>query len=356
MKIILVTDAWFPQINGVVTTLSHVGKELEANGHTIDVVHPGHFRTVPCPRYPEIRLSVFPGRSVRRRLQQANTDAVHIATEGPLGFAAWRYCRRHRIPFTTSYHTQFALYLRKYMGLPTSLGYRGLRWFHNRAQRTLVPTASIHRELAAYGLTNLVTWTRGVNTELFTPSDKALYAHLPRPVYVYCGRVAIEKNIEAFLACDLPGSKVVIGDGPAMKAMRARFPAVEYLGFKRGAELAAHLAAGDVFVFPSRTDTFGVVMLEAMACGLPVAAFPVAGPKDVVRPGKTGALHEDLRTACREALTMHPSDCRAQALEYSWSRCAAMFLDNLAPIRRAKNKGNTIRQIPSPRTAQATDW
>lgn len=331
MKIALVTDAWFPQINGVVTTLSHVREELEAQGHVFEVIHPGLFRTIPCPKYPEIRLSLFPGRTVKRLLREANADAIHIATEGPLGLSAWRYCKRKRLPFTTSYHTQFALYLKKYIGLPTSLGYRGLRWFHNRAERTLVPTPSIKRELTGHGFTNIITWTRGVNTELFRPYGKEPYAHLPKPVFVYCGRVAIEKNIEAFLGCDLPGSKVVIGDGPAMASMRAKFPNAHYLGFKKGEDLARHVAAGDVFVFPSRTDTFGVVMLEAMGGGLPVAAYPVTGPIDVVRQGVTGALHEDLRTACLEALKMNPEDCRAQAVEFSWKRCAEMFLENLAP-------------------------
>lgn len=330
MKIALVTDAWFPQINGVVTTLSNVCRKLEAGGHEIMVIHPGLFRTLPCPRYPEIRLSILPGRKVRRLLREASVDAIHIATEGPLGLAARRWCRRRGVPFTTSYHTQFALYLRKYTGLPTRIGYAGLRWFHQRAERTLVPTSSVHQELRSRGFTNTVVWTRGVDTVLFRPAEKTLYAHLPRPVFVSCGRVAVEKNIEAFLSLDLPGSKVVIGDGPAMSTMRAKFPKAAYLGFKQGEDLARHVAAGDVFVFPSRTDTFGVVMLEAMACGLPVAAYPVTGPVDVVRDGLTGAIDENLRSACLRALEMNPTDCRAQAMEYSWKRCAEIFFENLA--------------------------
>lgn len=332
MRIALVTDAWKPQINGVVTTLERVTTLLQQQGHELLIIHPGLFSTFPLPKYPEIRLAITPTRRLKRMLTAFAPEAIHIATEGPLGFAARRLCRRRDWRFTTSYHTQYAQYGRAYFRIPPRWSYAVLRRFHNAAACTLVPTPSVQRELKQHGFTNTVVWTRGVDTRRFRPAaEKNLY-HRVRPIYLYCGRVAREKNIEAFLSAELPGTKVVIGDGPAMGALKSRYPHVVFAGFRTGDDLARHVAAGDVFVFPSRTDTFGVVMLEAMACGLPVAAYPVTGPIDVVRPGVTGVLHDDIATAARQALALDPRDCRAQALEYSWERCAAIFHEHLVPV------------------------
>jgi glycosyltransferase involved in cell wall biosynthesis len=331
MRIALVTDAWLPQVNGVVTTLIHVQEELEALGHEMFVIQPQLFRTVPCPKYPQIRLSLATVGSVAKLLRDAEVNAVHIATEGPLGLGARRYCARRGIPFTTSYHTQYAQYLKKYLGVPHGWTYRGLRWFHNGAQRTLVPTNSIVRELSERGFENLRVWTRGVNTELFKPYGKDLYGEDPRPIFLYAGRVSREKNIEAFLDAKLPGTKWVVGDGPSMGELKRRYPSVRFVGFKHGEELARHYAASDVFVFPSLTDTFGIVLIEAMACGVPVAAYPVAGPIDIVEAGVTGELDEDIATAATRAIELDPAVCREHALEYSWRRCAEIFYENLAP-------------------------
>ena len=337
MRIAMITDAWFPQINGVVTTLNNVKSELQRDGHDVLVINPSQFRTVACPRYPEIRLALLPGRRLRRMLDDFRPQAIHIATEGPLGLAGRRFCRRAGMPFTTSYHTQFALYLKIYFGVPRDWTYRLVRWFHAAAARTLVPTASVGRELESRGFRNLVVWTRGVDTDLFKPRTSHQYPD-PRPVFLYVGRVAHEKNIEAFLKLDLPGTKVVVGDGPAMNELIRRYDRARFVGYKHGLDLAAHIAAADVFVFPSSTDTFGVVMLEAMACGLPVAAYPVTGPIDVVSDGISGVLHEDLRLAALKALQISPASCRQYALGFSWRRCACMFLENLAPIEVAETR------------------
>jgi glycosyltransferase involved in cell wall biosynthesis len=331
MRIVLVTEAWHPLVNGVVRTWTHVTRELAALGHEVLVIHPRLFRTVGMPRYPEIRLSLLPGRKFRKMVQDFAPAAVHIATEGPLGQAARRYCLRRGLPYTTSFHTQFAPYLKIYYGIPPTLTYRFLRWFHGRAQRTLVPTNSVRAELQSYGLANLVVWGRGVDTKLFHPQGQSLPG-LPRPIFLTAGRVALEKNIEAFLALDLPGSKVVVGDGPARVALQRKYPSVTWTGYLHDEELARYYSAADVFVFPSRSDTFGNVMQEANACGVPVAAYPVTGPIDVVQPGVTGVLHEDLRTACLEALKVPPAGCRAYAEARTWRHCAQIVLDNLAPI------------------------
>lgn len=329
-RLCLVTDAWLPQVNGVTTTLSRCVEELEVLGTTVAVISPQLFRTVPCPRYPEIRLALTGARGVWRHLEAARPDAVHIATEGPLGLAARRWCRRRRRPFTTSFHTRFPEYLRVYTGLPESLGYRLLRWFHGPAAATLVPTDSVRRVLEARGFSGVVTWARGVDTELFQPRAEPFFPGLERPVFLSVGRVAPEKNIEAFLGLELPGSKVVVGDGPAREALQRRYPEVHWAGYRFGEELARHYAGADVFVFPSRTDTYGIVMLEANACGLPVAAYPVTGPVDVVQPGRTGVLDEDLRVACLAALELDPRECVAWARSQSWRRVAELLADHLA--------------------------
>lgn len=328
MKIAIVTDAWHPQTNGVVQTLSITIEHLIRFGHRVLVVEPSRFRTVACPTYPEIRLAWLPYRQVHRMLREFDPHAVHIATEGTLGTAARRWCRHQDIPFTTSYHTQFPEYLRARAPIPLALSYAHLRRFHGAAQRTMVSTPSMQRQLEQRGFANLARWTRGVDTELFRPRAKD-FLSLPRPIAMYVGRVAVEKNIEAFLEMRFPGSKVVVGDGPARVTLAAKYPMASFVGYQRGEALAQHMAAADVFVFPSLTDTFGLVMLEAMACGVPVAAFPVTGPVDVVRPGVTGSLNPDLAQATREALQMEPGACRDYALQNTWEQAARQFLGNL---------------------------
>ncbi|MEO3430361.1 glycosyltransferase family 1 protein [Pelagibius sp. CAU 1746] len=335
MKILLASDAWHPQINGVVRTLNRVREELEARGHSFEVICPGQFRTFPCPSYPEIRLAVLPGIGMAKRIEALGADAIHIATEGPIGLAVRNYCVKRGLPFTTSYHTRFPEYLSARLPLPVSWGYAFMRWFHKPSRATMVATDSMKRELEAEGFRNLADWTRGVDTALFRPAaPKALDGlNLPRPVHLYVGRVAVEKNIRAFLELPLPGSKVVVGDGPQRAELQAAFPEVYFAGAQQGEELAAHYASGDVFVFPSRTDTFGLVMLEALASGLPVAAYPVPGPLDIVDGAGVGALNEDLRMAVDEAIKQPRSACRSHALRYSWAACAEMFLQNLSPLR-----------------------
>ncbi|HKJ10473.1 MAG TPA: glycosyltransferase family 1 protein [Gammaproteobacteria bacterium] len=328
MKIAIVTDAWKPQVNGVVRTLARTGEELQARGYRVCFVTPQSFTTVPCPTYPSIRLALWPGRRLADLLDRCAPTAVHIATEGPLGLAARAYCRSRGLAFTSSYHTQFPEYVRLRAPVPLALSYRFLRWFHGAARRTLVATPSMRRQLVGHGFRNVVIWSRGVDTELFRPRAKD-YLQAPRPIAMYVGRVAVEKNIEAFLALDLPGTRYVVGDGPDLDTLRRRHPQVRFTGFKFGEELARHLAAADVFVFPSRTDTFGLVMLEAMACGVPVAAYPVTGPVDVVREGVTGVLDEDLRRATLQALELSARACRAYALEHTWRTATRQFLEHL---------------------------
>ena len=331
MRITIVTDAWAPQVNGVVRTLHTTAACLEDAGHTVQLITPDRFRTVPCPTYPEIRLAVLPQRKLARLLDGFAPDAVHIATEGPLGHAAHRIVRRRRWPFTTAFHTQFPEYLRLRAPLPVSWSYAYLRRFHGVAAATMVPTRSQLAKLAARGFTNLKLWQRGVDTEIFRPDDP-LRLPYQRPLHAYMGRVAVEKNIEAFLDLKLSGTKLVIGDGPDLGRLRARYPDAVFVGAKFGRELARHLSAADVFVFPSRTDTFGLVMLEAMACGVPVAAFPVQGPLDVIDHRHTGVLDDDLALAIKGALTLNRADCVAAAGAFTWARCTAEFASHLVPI------------------------
>lgn len=328
MKIALITDAWQPQVNGVVRTWTETLRELVAMGHAVTVIHPGLFLTCKAPAYPEIRLALFPGRGVRRILDRERPDAIHIATEGPLGTAARRHCLRRGLAFTTSYHTHYAHYLKIYFRIPRRLTFWRLRHFHAPARATLVPSPSVKTELEERGFKQVVVWGRGVDTHRFQPSPAFAWG-LPRPVFVYVGRVAAEKNIEAFLRLDLPGSKVVVGDGPMKASLQKRYPGVHWAGYHFGAGLAERYAGADVMVFPSRTDTFGVVMLEANACGLPVAAYPVTGPRDVVIPGVTGELDEDLQTACLRALKVDRESCHAHAMTQSWRRAAQVVVDNL---------------------------
>ncbi len=293
------------------------------------MITPEGRRTVGCPTYPEIRLALFAGRGIRKDLDEFRPDCIHIATEGPVGMAVRRYCLARGLKFTTAYHTQFPEYVRARVPVPVSVTVKLLRWFHGPAVRTMVPTAGVKRLLDDRGFENAVIWTRGVRCNIFNPDDPVDY-DLPRPIWIYTGRVAVEKNIAEFLDLDLPGSKVVVGDGPDRKRLTALYPECHFIGYKFGRDLARHVAGADVFVFPSKTDTYGIVMLEAMACGLPVAAFPVTGPIDVIRHGQTGILNTSLKHACNAALNLNPEDCRRYAASRSWQNSAEQFLSHLA--------------------------
>ncbi|MEO6697703.1 MAG: glycosyltransferase family 1 protein [Gammaproteobacteria bacterium] len=328
MKIVLVSDAWFPQINGVVTTLFKTKQELEKLDHHVITITPDQFKTIPCPTYPEIRLALNPVKKVRELLETLQPDAVHIATEAPLGMAARAWCLKHNFPFTTSFHTRFPEYVKLRFHIPLTLTYALQRWFHGASQYTMVATEALKQELEKKGFRNLVIWSRGVDTALFRPREKNLLTY-PRPIFAYLGRVAVEKNIEAFLKLDLPGTKYVIGDGPDRVKLTQRYPEVVFVGFKTGEDLALHLAQADVFVFPSRTDTFGLVVIEALACGVPVAAHPVRGPGDIIINGEFGFLDEDLQNAALKAVTLDPKRCRTAAMNYTWAACTQQFLSHL---------------------------
>lgn len=332
MKIAIVTDAWEPQVNGVVTTLRTTQQTLNQLGNTVEVFTPSNFKTIPCPTYPEIRLAINPKRRLKKALAVFAPDAIHIATEGPMGLAARSICKKKNWAFTTSYHTQFPEYIRERFPIPLKISYAFFRWFHSAATRTMVGTQRQEDLLISNGFKNLVRWPRGVNTNIFKPSEKS-FLNDPRPIYVYVGRVAVEKNIQAFLELDIPGTKYVIGDGPAHPELKNKYKNIKFVGYKFGEELAKYIAASDVFVFPSKTDTFGIVMLEAMACGVPVAAYPVTGPIDVVRNNKTGCLNEDLAQAVECALKLDPKDCLEQASEYTWEKASKMFAANTTAVK-----------------------
>ena len=331
MRILIVSDAWFPQVNGVVRTLDTMRQEITATGHDVVMVTPDRFRTVACPTYPEIRLAYWPWGRVARMIEDASPCAIHIATEGPLGFAARRFCIRRGLPFTTAYHTRFPEYVWPRLGVPVAWTYALLRAFHRPSSGMMVSTKTIRRDLEARGFARIRDWTRGVDTEQFRPRAKDAL-DLPRPIHLFVGRVAVEKNLPAFLGLHLEGSKVVIGDGPQLAALRSRFPDASFLGARHGEELARLFAAADVFVFPSLTDTFGLVLLEALASGVPVAAFPVPGPIDVIRDPRVGCLHPDLAQAIATALTLSADDCRTYALGFDWQASAEQFLANLQPF------------------------
>ncbi len=360
MKVLLVTDAWAPQVNGVVRSLSRTRDFLVRTGHEVEVISPRGQRTLPCPSYPEIRLTLRPGRAVRQATRNRRFDAIHIATEGPLGIAARAWCIDQGLRFTTSYHTRFPEYLRMRAPVPLATGYRLMRWFHGAAARTLVRTGTQRRLLARRGLRNLQIWPGAVDTDQFRPCGKEAL-DLPRPVSMYVGRVAPEKNLAAYLDLDLPGSRVIVGGGPMLERYRRRYPGVHFLGYRHGEALAHTLSAADVFVFPSLTDTLGLVMLEAMACGVPVAAFPVPGPADVVLDGATGALDEDLREAVFRALAIPGEDCVDYAQAHSWERAGEVFVSLLEPAERAAesspvellpyNSGACPSPLPVPKRA-----
>jgi glycosyltransferase involved in cell wall biosynthesis len=336
MRILIATDAWHPQVNGVVRTLTSLARSASALGAEIDFLTPDGFPSLGVPTYPGLRIALPNRREIARRIKAASPDAIHIATEGPIGWAARAYCRRHKLAFTTSYTTRFPEYIAARSILPAALSYAVLRHFHAAAAMTMVATRSLEQELSARGFRRLGAWTRGVDTDLFRPDEPA-ELDLPRPIFMTVGRVAVEKNLEAFLSLNLPGSKVVIGDGPQKAALEHRYPKVRFLGEKTGQDLTAHLAAADVFVFPSRTDTFGVVQLEALACGTPVAAFPVTGPVDVIADHPVGALDTDLQSACMRALGMSRESCRNFALERSWENSARQFIGNLTALQPSRS-------------------
>lgn len=353
MRILIATDAWHPQVNGVVRTLEATERQLRALGHDVAFLTPEGFRTIPLPSYPSIRVALPPLREIGRRIRAADPDVIHIATEGPIGAQVRRWCLRRGLPFTTSYATQFPEYIAARWPIPAAWSYAVLRRFHAPAAATLVSTGSLAERLRSRGFGNLALWSRGVDTDLFRP-DRAIALDLPRPIFLSVGRIAVEKNLEAFLALDLPGSKVVIGEGPAEADLRRRFPDARFLGLKRGPDLAGHVAAADVFVFPSRTDTFGLVQVEALASGVPVAAFPVTGPRDVIGNAPVGVLDEDLRTACLRALSLSREACRRHALHFSWEACARQFLAHQRPLDRRRIRrpvGTDPVSFPAPERA-----
>ncbi|MGD2119179.1 MAG: glycosyltransferase family 1 protein [Chromatiales bacterium] len=334
MRLLLATDAWHPQVNGVVRTLSQMVEQLRQQGHEVEVVAAGDYPSVPLPTYAEIRISVWL-RGLTRRIEEFAPDAIHISTEGPIGQFVRRFCLKRGYVFTTSFHTRFPEYISERVPIPLEWTYPFVRSFHRPAFRTLVPTQNLVNELRQRDFEHLVVWGRGVDTELFQPQRQRDLG-LPGPVLLNVGRVAPEKNLQAFLDIDFPGSKVVVGDGPQLAELKRKYPDVHFPGMKQGVELAEYFASADVFVFPSRTDTFGLVMLEAAASGTPVAAYPVTGPVDVLAPGKTGVMHEDLAVAVEQALQLDRESCRAHALQHAWPAIAQQFLDALMPINSDK--------------------
>jgi len=333
MKILIVTEAWNPQINGVVRTLKMTSRELGKLGHTVELLTPQGFRSIPCPTYPDIRLSITTPAEVARRIDEFGPDCLHIATEGPLGWMARAVARRRGWPFTTAYHSRFPEYIHARIRFPLGISYAVLRAFHNAGRGMLVPTPAIVADLKQRGFSQARLWSRGVDLGTFSPEGE----RLPRgaePVFLYVGRLAIEKNIEAFLSLDLPGEKWIAGEGPAEARLKARFPKARWLGVLDGPSLATLYRSADVMVFPSLTDTFGLVILESLACGTPVAAYPVAGPIDVIGTSDAGAMHDDLRTACLSALSISREAARAHAERFSWADASLQFLSALQPITK----------------------
>ncbi|MFT4091660.1 MAG: glycosyltransferase family 1 protein [Asticcacaulis sp.] len=348
MRILLATDAWDPQVNGVVTTLKRVIEQCELLGHEFKIVDYNRFKSVSWPDYPEVKLALGCYEEVREIIQDYEPDAVHIATEAFVGMAARRVCLEWKMPFTTSYHTKFPEYVSARLPIPISWGYAYMRWFHKPSGRVMVATPTLQKDLEARGFKNISPWTRGVDTEMFRPDLEPIFDDLPRPVMTYIGRVAIEKNIEAFLSLDLPGTKVVVGKGPQLEELRAKYPDVVFTGPRFGDDLARSYASSDVFVFPSLTDTFGLVILEAMACGTPVAAFPAHGPIDLIPGTGAGVIDEDLSVAIIEALKLDRGHVRRHAEKFSWRACAEEFIRNLEPfpLPEKKKLWTRLRQLP----------
>ena len=349
MKIALITDAWEPQVNGVVTTLVELVREVQRTGDAVTVVHPGLFRTRPCPGYAGIDLAIRPGPLLATLLDQLEPDAIHIATEGPLGWAARRYCLQRGLAFTTAFHTRFPEILNAALKIPTTWGYALFRHFHKPSSGVMVPTQGVLRMLQGRGFRALRSWTHGVDMALF-PFHDEVQLHpelglLARPVSLFVGRVSYEKNIEAFLKLDVPGTKIVCGVGPLESALKARYPQVRWMGILPREELAKVYAAADLFVMPSQSETFGLVMLEAMATGTPVAAYPVDGPLEVLGAASAqatgGALHADLRTAWFQALMVPRHEARARAQAFSWAQASRQFQAHLVPTR-----GDRLQGVP----------
>jgi glycosyltransferase involved in cell wall biosynthesis len=331
MKIMIITDAWEPQINGVVRTLKQTRKELILMGHQVEMITPQEFMTFPCPTYPDISLSILPAKKVSKRIRSFKPDAIHISTEGPLGLAARSFAIKNKIPYSTAYHTRFPEYVYARTRIPLSWTYRFLRWFHGPSCAVMAPTPAIVAELQKRKFKNVVLWSRGVDLDRFQ-YQPSISIDTPKPIFLCVGRVAVEKNIEAFLSIDLPGSKVVIGDGPSLSILKDKYPNATYLGAKDQVDLPPYYSSADVFVFPSKTDTFGLVILEAMACGLPVAAYPVPGPIDVIGNSGAGVLKDDLREACLEALTIPKENAISHAKLYSWKSASEQFAKHLVPV------------------------
>lgn len=353
MRILLATDAWAPQINGVVRTYQRLAVELQAIGSELVVLGPENFRCFPCPSYPEIGLAIPDQKHCAKLIDDAKVDAIHIATEGPVGWMARAYCARRRLPFTSSFHTRFADYVSARWPVPESWVYAFQRRFHAKSAGVMVATESLAADLRRRGFERLLPWTRGVDTALFRPDAVRLFGR--EPVFLYAGRVAVEKNIEAFLRLDLPGVKVVVGDGPQLAELEARYPTAIFTGVREGLDLAHCYASADVFVFPSLTDTFGMVMLEAMASGVPVAAFPAIGPKDLVTPGVSGVLSEDLRAAALAAYALDRARVREQAMAFTWQTAAGLFLANIeSALAQARQCGEVVsRDFPMARARSA---
>jgi glycosyltransferase involved in cell wall biosynthesis len=331
MRILVATDAWHPQVNGVVRTLAMTAEAARTLGVEFSFLTPESFRTFALPSYRDLRLALPYQAKIARLIAEAGPDSIHIATEGPIGWLVRRYCRNNGLPFTTSFHTRFPEYISARLPIPESWIWAALRWFHAPSRAVMAATPALASELRARGFRNVVLWPRGVDARLFHPRSVDLA--LPRPVFLCVGRVAVEKNLEAFLDLDLPGSKVIVGDGPARASLARKYPQAVFLGSRQGEALAEAYAGADVFVFPSRTDTFGLVLLEALASGVPVAAFPVTGPRDVIGTAPVGALNDDLRSACLAALKISPQSCLEFAARHTWEASARAFIDNMADIR-----------------------
>jgi glycosyltransferase involved in cell wall biosynthesis len=327
----LVTDAWEPQVNGVVRTYQQIVGDMRRAGWRVTVIHPGDFRCIPMPSDPLIAMAVNVWPRLTRRLKALKPDYIHLATEGPLGMTARKWCGFHNYRFTTSYHSKFPEFIQERMGIPLFLTYGLARWFHNRAAATLVPTPSLMRDLKARGFTQLKQWTHGVDVERFNPS-KRIELDYPRPIALYVGRVSVEKNLEAFLKLTMAGTKLVVGDGPERELLETRYPEVVFLGIKQGEELPALYACADIFVFPSRTDTFGLVLLEALASGTPIAGFPVTGPIDVANDANVGGISEDLAEAIEHGLKCSRAECRSYAERFSWASTVRIFVETLVPM------------------------
>ncbi len=348
MRILVATDAWHPQVNGVVRTLTNMAEAARAFGVEISFLTPQSFRTFAMPSYPDLRLALPYQAKIARLIAEARPDSIHIATEGPIGLLVRRYCRKNQLPFTTSFHTRFPEYISARLPIPEAWIWRALRAFHGPSQAVMAATPALAGELRARGFRNVVLWPRGVDAGQFHP--RAADLGLPRPVFLCVGRVAVEKNLEAFLDLDLPGTKVIVGDGPARAALTRKYPQAVFLGARQGKELAEAYAAADAFVFPSKTDTFGLVLLEALASGLPVAAFPVTGPRDVIGNEPVGALNDDLRIACLTAVTISPQACLAFAARHTWEASARAFVENITNVRADDPKSDALQfEVKHPR-------